>query len=108
MKPNCLQRVLVLGAIAAAVAALAGAASAAAKYTVTDLGTLGGSFSRGSAIDDAGVVAGSSAAPDGQPHGFVFSGGVLSDIGTLGGTYSFANAIDDGGQVTGTSQTPFG
>ncbi len=66
-----------------------GPALAAAPYTVTDLGTLGGSFSfsKAVAINEAGQVIGDAHTADyGSFHAFVWEGGVMTDLGTLGGT----------------------
>jgi len=59
------------------------------RYTVTDLGTLGGNGTSSAAFDmnDAGWVAGSSSLTAGGPqHAFLwYGGGHLHDLGTLGG-----------------------
>jgi probable HAF family extracellular repeat protein len=72
---------------------------------ITDLGTLGGSFSRPFALNDAGQVVGWSATATGQYHAFVWADGVMTDIGTLGGTLSQAVAVNAAGQVVGASRT---
>jgi len=72
---------------------------------ITDLGTLGGSFSRPFALNDAGRVVGWSATATGEYHAFSWADGVMTDIGTLGGTLSQAVAVNAGGQVVGTSRT---
>lgn len=74
----------------------------------TDLGTLGGSFSTGHAINDSGEVAGYSSLLDGSTHAFLTTAtGKISDpgadIGTLGGRYSYAEGINDAGYVVGYS-----
>src|SRR6266513_1047978 len=72
---------------------------------ITDLGTLGGSFSRPFALNDAGRVVGWSATGTGEYHAFFWADGVMTDIGTLGGTLSQAVAVNATGQVVGTSRT---
>src|SRR6185503_13442543 len=57
-----------------------------AAYTLTDLGTLGGSSSQAVAINEAGQIIGQSyLAGDAEQHAFVWQGGVMTDLGTLGG-----------------------
>jgi probable HAF family extracellular repeat protein len=73
-----------------------------------DLGTFGGSFSSGSAINASGQVAGFAALNDlpypfAAQHAFLYSNGVLKDLGTLGGTNSRGHGINASGQVTGYS-----
>ena len=74
---------------------------------LTDLGTLGGEFSRGMAINNAGqVVGGSATSGYDREHAFLYRNGVLTDLGTLpGGTNSLAFAINHAGQITGRSDT---
>ena len=56
---------------------------------MTDLGTLGGTYSTASRINNAGQIIGrSTTADDAQLNGFIYSGGVMSDLGTLGGVSS--------------------
>jgi probable HAF family extracellular repeat protein len=77
-----------------------------------DLGTLGGSGSRGYGINNAGQVTGNSSlgATTADPiHAFRYdgtpgSGGVMRDLGTLGGSNSFGVDINDAGQVAGFSE----
>jgi len=76
-------------------------------YTITDLGTLGGSYSYGLGINSSGQVVGSSALiGDTAEHAFFYSGGVMTDLGTLGGSYSWAWGINNSGQVMGWSLIP--
>jgi probable HAF family extracellular repeat protein len=69
--------------------------------TVTNLGTLAGPWSSANAINDVGVIAGSTDT-DHNINAFVYSNGVMQDIGTLPhGTYSNATGINDAGQIAG-------
>ena len=67
-----------------------------------DLGTLGGTFSQGVAINASGQVTGSRPRRPMRPsHAFLWDGTTMQDLGTLGGTSSRGVAINDSGQVTG-------
>jgi probable HAF family extracellular repeat protein len=60
-----------------------------ARYTITDLGTFGGTYSYSYGVNNAGMVSGGAATPD-QTDGiattaFVWSKGHLRNLGTLGG-----------------------
>ena len=69
---------------------------------MTDLGTLGGTYSEASAIDDAGQVAGASTLPNGEVRAVVWQSGAPTSLGTLGGaTDSYAFDINTAGQVVG-------
>ena len=53
-----------------------------------DLGTLGGTYSGGFAINASGQVTGyADTAGDGLYHAFLWDGTTMQDLGTLGGTY---------------------
>jgi probable HAF family extracellular repeat protein len=66
-----------------------------ARYIVTDLGTLGGSFSVAFGINNAGRVGGAAAVPGGNVHAFLLGiGGTKYDLGTLGGPNSQGNRPD--------------
>jgi probable HAF family extracellular repeat protein len=69
-------------------------ANAGATYTVTDLGTLGGSFSQPFAINKSGVIAGGATLEDGSQHAVLWSNDVSSDLGTLGGPNSIGFGVN--------------
>jgi len=76
------------------------------RYTVTDLGTLGGNGTSSAAFDmnDAGWVAGSSSLTAGGPqHAFLwYGGGHLHDLGTLdGAACPTCNSGADGPNASG-------
>jgi probable HAF family extracellular repeat protein len=75
------------------------------KGTLTDLSTLGGTFSAATAINDAGEVSGGATiGGDLVVHAFFWKQGVMTDIGTVGGDdCSFAFDINSTGQVVGQS-----
>lgn len=89
------------------VAAFQGRTAPAQTFTVVDLGTLGGTSSRASAVS-YGQVVGYADTSDGASHAFSWTqaGGML-DLGTLGGTTSEATAISNG-QVVGYATTSGG
>jgi probable HAF family extracellular repeat protein len=71
-----------------------------ARYTVTDLGTLGGTNSFAYSINNLGMVAGG-ANTEGEndlvaQHAFVWKGGPLIDLGTLGGSAACPDCSSEG------------
>jgi probable HAF family extracellular repeat protein len=78
-------------------------------YAVTDLGTLGGSYSYANDINDSGQVAGCSVTTNDEfLRAFRTAANAAinpatDDLGTLGGPHSCANAINNLGQVVGES-----
>ncbi len=95
------------------------------RFTVTDLGTFGGTFSIAYGINNAGQVGGAAALPSGNVHAFLSGLATReqeiedhdlslhkTDLGTLGGPNSAANRPNGRGNVPIVSETstpdPFG
>jgi probable HAF family extracellular repeat protein len=76
-------------------------------YTVTDLGTLGGTFSFAGGINNSGAVEGFSTLPgDAAVRAFLWQKGLMTDLGTLGGPNSFASwRLNERGEIGGTAET---
>ena len=107
----------ILGVLAVVLVALFGVdlrtaetqTTATSYYKVEDLGTLGGSRSWASAINDSGEVVGYSyLAGDQNKHAFLYKDAKMTDLGTLGGTSSEAKGINKSGQVVGWSDNSSG
>lgn len=82
-----------------------GSAKTSPKFTILDLGTLGGGYSEAFAVNESGQVVGLSYTTDNaELHGFSWTkaGGIV-DLGTLGGTDSDAFLVNARGQVVGRS-----
>src|SRR5215468_2057736 len=80
------------------------------RYTLTDLGTLGGTFSQAFGVNDKGWVVGfATTEGDISLHAFLWRRGVMTDLGTLGGSdprpYSVAGAVNNRGEIAGFSET---
>ena len=75
---------------------------------LTDLGTLGGPFSKATGINNAGTVAGYALTAADTYQAFSYSGGAMTNVGTLGGNTSFAYAINDAGTLVGWSTDAIG
>jgi len=76
-------------------------------YEVSDLGTLGGTFSSASDVNDQGQVDGTSTlSGDAVVHGFLWNRSELIDLGTLGGPNSIAfNKMNARSEVAGFADT---
>jgi len=76
---------------------------------ITDIGTLGGTFSDARAINSNGDVAGfstlSGTSISAPTDAFLYSNGKMKDLGTLGGAGSHAHGINRFSEVVGDSYT---
>ncbi len=77
--------------------------AAATDWTLTDLGTLGGSISYGAAVSNGGYVAGCAELSTGVFHAFVYSNGTMRDLDPGGAAGSCAYAVNDDGVAAGRS-----
>src|SRR5215469_8987642 len=81
------------------------------QYTVTFLGTLGGTFSQPFGLNNKGEVNGIANLPgDTNAHAFIWRSGVMTDVGTLGGPNSnqdFGEQFgpNERGELVGGSET---
>jgi probable HAF family extracellular repeat protein len=72
--------------------------------TLKDIGTLGGNFSEGRGINNAGEITGGSNTVAGGPnHVFLYRGGALQDLGQFRGFSSEGTAINESGEIIGTA-----
>ena len=87
------------------------AAQKQTHYTVTFLGTLGGTFSQPFGLNNKGEVNGIATLPgDNETHAILWRNGVLTDLGTLGGPNSNGDAgvpfgPNERGEVVGAAET---
>jgi probable HAF family extracellular repeat protein len=81
-------------------------AAAQVSYTVTDLGTLGGTFGLAHGVNNNGQVDGFANLPgDKAHHAFFWQNGVKTDIGTFGGPNSDSSfGPSERGQVAGSAE----
>jgi probable HAF family extracellular repeat protein len=73
-----------------------------ADGTATMLGTLGGTSSQATDVNDSGEVVGFASLATGYQHAFSMLGGSMIDLGTLGGS-SYAYGVNASGEVVGYS-----
>jgi len=90
----------------AAQQATAAPTQASPRYTVVDLGPLGGTYSQAFYVSSKGVASGEASLADGDWHAVLWQNGQTTNLGTLGGlnssVFGSPNAI---GQVTGEAET---
>jgi probable HAF family extracellular repeat protein len=78
------------------------------SFTITDIGTLGGTFASVQGVDNSGQVTGfSSTENDAADHAFLYKNGTMTDLGSLGGAEgSISYGSNPSGEVVGFSYTP--
>jgi len=85
---------------------LSSIAHPATKYSIVDLGHLGGGTSQACGINSAGQVVGRSITSLGETRAFVWDRQTgMQDLGVLGGYGGEADGINDEGQVVGIAYT---
>lgn len=82
--------------------------SVARQYAVVDLGTLGGTVSQATGIDQAGTVSGLATTGGGATHAVLWEDDQVVDLGTLGGTFGVAIDVNPRGQAVGVSTNAAG
>src|SRR5215469_2027316 len=76
------------------------------RYTVVDLGTLGGTYSQTFYVSSNGVASGEASLADGSWHAVLYQGRFKTDLGTLGGLNSTVLGSPNSlGQVVGEAET---
>jgi probable HAF family extracellular repeat protein len=95
---------LIVGSLAATAATLFAQRPTAQGYSITDLGSLGGTSSEAAGVNNLGDVVGASTTATAVSHAFLYRNGLMFDLGTLpGGSASYATAINDRGEIVGFS-----
>ncbi len=75
------------------------------RYTVTDLGTLGGTVGSANGINYQGRVAGAATLPNGNSRAFLSGPGGMYDLGTLGGPNSSESGLNASAQIAVYAET---
>jgi probable HAF family extracellular repeat protein len=70
-------------------------------YSVTDLGTLGGSSAQAFDINEAAEVVGYATTAAAEGHAFLWRNGAMTDLGSGGGAQVQVQAINNAGQIAG-------
>jgi probable HAF family extracellular repeat protein len=76
-------------------------------YTITDLGTLGGTFSQALIVSNNGLIGGLASRADDTQHAALWYNGQIGDISTpgLGGPNSGVFGVNEMGQVSGQAES---
>ncbi len=69
---------------------------------------MGGGYSFGHHLNDAGQITGEANISAGLEHAFIYSNGQMTDLGSFGGSGSAGFGINNAGQVVGSASTPSG
>lgn len=77
-------------------------------FSITDLGSLGGTQTVAQAINNRGQAVGLSRTPSGQSRAVLFENGQVLDLGTLGGAFSRALALNNNGVIVGAAENSNG
>jgi probable HAF family extracellular repeat protein len=108
MKSNTLMRVtaMVLFALLATPVRLPAQEKPTPHYAVTDLGTLGGTFSVAVSVNNKSWITGDATlSDDAASRGFLRQHGANIDLGTLGGSNSRSQGVNQVGQVVGGAES---
>lgn len=81
-------------------------AQAQTRYAVTDVGTLGGSYSSAHAISTNGLVTGIATDGGGVNQVFIYALGRMQSLGNQGGTMAVGNGVNDSGEVAAFASEP--
>ena len=77
---------------------------AAEWYAVTEIPSLGGSYTEPRRVNNRGQVTGYSYLANSKTeHAFLYANGSTRDLGTLGGPHSYGRDLNDAGEVVGDS-----
>ncbi len=79
-------------------------ANALPQYSLTDLGSLGGTATYAYGVNATGSVVGDGYNGAGADHAFLYNG-TMHDLGTLGGSSSWTSGINAAGSIVGGSYT---